>query len=66
MADAVAGQRGQPRGIEAVLADHLERPERAQLGDLLGPCHPPQEVRGAGVERERAGSRYAAITVLIP
>ena len=60
-----ARQRGQPPGVEAVLADHLERPERPQLGDLLGPGHPPQEVRGAAVERE-AGSRYGAITVRHP
>ena len=52
VADPVGGQRGQPTGIEAVLAHHLERPERPQLGHLLGPRHAPQEVRGPSLGRE--------------
>ena len=43
----------QPVRVEAVLADDLERPERPELGDLLGPRHPPQQVRGALVDGQR-------------
>ena len=53
LADAVLGEGGQPRLVEAGLGDDLERPERAELGHLLGAGHPRQQVGDARLDRER-------------
>ena len=50
--DAVPGQLGQPTVVEADLLDHLECPERPELGELLRRGHPRQEVGHARVDRQ--------------
>ena len=52
LADPVVGQRREPADVEAIRSDDLERPERAELGDLLGPCHSLQQVADACLHRQ--------------
>ena len=66
VADPVGGQHGQPPGIEAVLADDLERPERARAGRPSRLASSGRAGPRRGRRAERPGSRYGAITVRHP
>ena len=46
-----------PLAVEAVVADELERPDAPELGDLLGPGHPAEEVCRRARRPARPGSR---------
>ena len=53
LAQAVLGEDGEALAVEPVVTDHLERPERPELGQLLRAGHPPEQVRDPLVDRPR-------------
>ena len=53
LADAVGGEGGQPRLVEARTRGRPRTPRTTELGDLLGAGHPREQVGDARLDRER-------------